>query len=233
MIPIPDYYIPEEFREWGIVPSGFECHTSVHAPGAVIRRKHIRVLPAVSHFGDHIDVEEDSLSVDVGARGVAVFPDGCWAHGADVAGVKEGKLGKWPRVHMFLRDGGRACGVALRFDRVSGCVVDDVVVVMHDWVGEYADSGVMEGGSGYVSGWVDRGGAVDVDGVWKAENGDTVVESGGVALPAGVDVGARRGEDGCLVWAGWTAEEKRLVLRRLYDDDGKLVYSERLALRRD
>lgn len=248
--PVPDYYIPEQFAEWGLVPHGFESNHSITVRGTTLYRKFFRVLPAVSLFADHVDLEEDLSALDIAAEpALHVFPDGAFAAGpSPVCVAKTSALQKWPRVELCLRDPRDDRRVALHvhcsFDFEKRQLVREIRAVREQYSCIYCDGADIEGSSGYVEGWViGPAGAPDaLRGEWRVVGGSeerVITREAGAPespakqlyLPDGVDVGVTDDENGGLVvHAGWLVDDAtRVVMRRGFAADGSVRYSERLV----
>ncbi|CDF37588.1 unnamed protein product [Chondrus crispus] len=244
---VPDYYIPDQFVEWGIVPLGFESTHSVIVRGTKLYRKFFRVLPSVSLFADHVDLEEDFQQLDIAAEaGAHVFPDGSFATGPEKVCIKrESLLDKWPMAEMCLHDPREdvrnALHVKLKFDFEKRELVDSLRAVVEKWSCVYCDGANIEGSSGFVKGWVsdDPSHPSALAGSWKAVSaGDEQivdraapqsVPSKHLFLPNGIDVAVLEG-DGVHVQVGWLVDEAtRVVMRRSFGQDGSVVSSQRIV----
>jgi hypothetical protein len=59
---VPDWYVPDEFRAWGVPVVGFETVTSTRIEDAALRVKRTRALPAVGCEADAVIPEvQDNL----------------------------------------------------------------------------------------------------------------------------------------------------------------------------
>lgn len=253
--PVPDYYIPEQFTEWGLTPHGFESNHSIIVRGNILYRKFFRVLPTVSLFADHVDLEEDFSSCDVGGPdGVHVFTDGSFCAGPhQVPPQRKSKLEKWPAVDFCLRDPRkdvkRAAHVGVKFDFENRKFVGDLRVIIEKYSCIYCDGADIEGSSGYVEGWVigEKGSAENLEGEWRVVLGDdesqqeVLNRSKGdlphtpgkiIYLAEDVDVSVMDEEDdnGVVVQVGWLVDkDTRAVIRRRFAEDGKLKFSEHVV----
>lgn len=249
--PVPDYYVPEEFSEWGVRPNGFETNHSIIVRGDKLFRKFLRILPSVSLFADHVDVEEDHVEiplVSTDSISTASFPDGSFITGAQrVEPKRESLLSKWPALLLSIQDPRsevrRAANVWVKFDFANGNFVDEVRVVVESWSDEFSDTPELEGSSGFVDGWVSE---PNVDpkaltGNWHTED-DLVIQDGSdniatkehgndemarLLLPNGLDLSLQR-DDNLTVQVGWLVKDDlRIVLRRCFAPDGVVLSSQR------
>lgn len=247
-LPIPDYYIPEQFVEWALTPLGFETNHSIVLRDTTLFIKFFRILPVVTLFADHVDLEEDLVRVDITQPGTVTFDDGCFVVGNAVVPVRrESRLDKYPAIRFCLRDPRHeqrsALHVKLSFDFERACLVKDLTIILEKWSCEYCDGADIDGSSGFVEGWAVES-AMQSDalrGVWAVDGGDQVRRDGGevaeegrqVYLPRGIDVAIRRVADDLVVTVGWLVHaDHRIVVRRTYDHGGALMRSERLVERR-
>lgn len=244
---VPDYYIPEQFVEWGIVPRGFESTHSVIVRGTKLYRKFFRVLPSVSLFADHVDLEEDFRELDLATEPAAhFFPDGSFATGPEKVCVrKDSLLDKWPAAELCLhdpRDGERnALHINVKFDFEKRELIDTLRAVVEKWNCVYCDGADIDGSSGFVEGWVSgdpfQPGALA--GRWKStsEGDERIVErnapeslpSKHLFLPHGIDVAVLDSE-GVDVQVGWLVDDAtRIVLKRSFGQDGSVLSSQHIV----
>lgn len=198
---IPDYYIPEQFLEWGLSPKGFESNHSIIVRNGKLYRKFFRILPTVSLFADHVDLEEelkiipllssqhtDGSDTDSATTTTTIYTDGSFVSGArKVLTKRESRLDKWPSITFCLRDdvGGdtdngsgkrRSANMWVQFDFEQRKLVGEVRAVIEEWSCDYCDGADLEGSSGFVDGWPSHpcGSAQNISGEW------TVVKCGGI-----------------------------------------------------
>lgn len=256
--PIPDYYVPDEFSEWGVRPNGFETNHSTIVRKDTLYRKFLRVLPTVTLFADHVDVEEDSTQIlltptdDVST---AIFSDGSFVTGApQVATRRESRLDKWPTLLLSVQDPRsnfrRSANVWVKLDFEHVKFADDVRVVIENWADEFSDSPELEGSSGFIDGWVSdsctepdvlAGRWVEDEGKDVGDNGDRhVITRSGHAdegmsrllLPNGLDVSIHS-HDGLTVQVGWLVDgDTRIIVCRRFAQDGAVEHSRRSVERR-
>lgn len=272
--PVPDYYIPDQFVEWGLVPHGFESNHSVTVRGDKLYRKFFRILPGVSLFADHVDLEEDLVILPLGADAAAPttpdalpvpFADGSFMSGARVVPIElKSRLEKHPQLKLSLRDPRvgetSALNLWLRFDLSTHAFVGDVRAVIETHTCQYCDGADIEGSSGFVDGWVSGGPgcAADLKGEWAQlsclvfdpsdepeDLAEAVVLRGDESdahvhlfLPGGIDIAIRPDNTAfndayVMIQSGWLVDEDtRVVLRRSFDKDGAVAYSQRVVERR-
>lgn len=260
---LPDYYIPEQFEEWELTPQGFESNHSVTVRGEILYRKFFRILPTVSLFADHVDLEEDFTNVSLiagGDKAPAIFPEGSFILG-DQANIvrRTSVLQKLPSLILSVHDGSakrRAVNIWTKFNMEEKRFVDDVRIVKESYSCHYCDGADIEGSSGFVDGWVSgpAGSAEDLHGEWAVHEcvrvqgedanaaDETVVRRGdddgvhaSLYLPGGIDLALLRDTSGVnngslIVQAGWLLDDDtRVVLRRSFDADGAVAYSQRVV----
>lgn len=258
---VPDYYIPEQFSEWNLIPMGFETNHSTIVREHTLYRKFFRILPTVSHFADHVDMEEDLDKLPLsGEHATAIFADGSFIAGmAKVLPERTSRLDKWPALSFSLRDphadARRAVNLWVKFDFANRKFAAPVRVVLERWSCAYCDGADLDGSSGFVDGWTcgKAGHVAMLKGEWyvcsdpardfTVQNPDDAVILRGdeedaraaLYLPEGIDVAvldAPNG-DGVIVRAGWLVDENtRVVLRRIYAPDGSVEGSEHFVERR-
>lgn len=244
VLPVPDFYIPEEFSQWGLTPLGFESNHSITVRSDKLYRKFFRVLPTVSLFADHVDAEEDFRCDTIG-DGLTVYADGSFVNGANKVAIKKSKLERAPRVEFRLPhplEEKQAAHITLQIDFESANMVHDIRAVLEKWSCIYCDGADMEGSSGYVEGWVvgTPGSAQDLTGIWR--RGEDVFErvdgsefeGGNVFLPEGIDVAfEKRADGGRTARAAWRVGHRRIGLQRLFDREGNVVGNERFVEQRE
>lgn len=246
---LPESYIPEQFTEWGLVPHGYETNHSMIVRGTRLFKKFYRILPAVSSFSDHVDLEEDFTIANIDSEeGMHIFPDGSFSSGPQTVCIeKKSYFDKWPAVQMYLQDprpeSRQAIHVSLKFNFETRQLVDELRVIHEKFSCIYCDGADIEGSSGYVEGWVSEDGISheDLAGIWKVAGGSAESEtverpSGGppatparqLYLPKGIDISTLEGQNGgVVVQVGWLVDENtRIVLRRLFGKDGAVLLSE-------
>lgn len=255
--PIPDFYVPDEFSEWGVRPNGFETNHSTIVRKGTLYRKFLRVLPAVSLFADHVDVEEDNTQIQLTPTNdvsTAIFSDGSFVTGAArVAVRRESRLDKWPSILLSVQDprpdSRRAANVWVKFDFEHAKFVDNVRVVVENWADDFSDSPELEGSSGFVDGWVSESrtepGALA--GSWTEDEDDKVDDSNArtitrselsddsmsrLLLPNGLDVSVHSNA-GLTVQVGWLVDkDTRIIVSRRFSPDGVVEHSRRNVERR-
>lgn len=247
---IPNYCIPEEFVEWNMMPLGFETNHSVILRGTNLYHKHFRILPAVSHFGDHVDLEEKLTVFDVvGDAGFLAFPDGSFSAGpSSVMTEHKSLLDPWPKAHLVLRNNGVAVHAHVTFDFQEAVFVENLRVVIEKYSCRHCDGGDIAGSSGYVEGW-SAGEALDpaqLAGEWIIAASDSVEHANVISrpnggppktphkhlyLPEGIDISIEKNGSGeVAVHLAWLAlPNNRIVLTRSYTPDGSLRNSYRLV----
>lgn len=236
---IPDYYIPEDFVSWGLEPKGFECTHSTIVRGTKYYVKHLRVLPAVSLFADHVDLETNFHIVDFAESNAAhCFPDGSYSGGpSPVVLDRKSILDKWPSADLTLRIGKRALHCNVKFDFAKRCIVEKVRLVLEQYSCIYCDGADVEGSSGYVEGWptYEKCSPTQLAGTWCTHDANQVIREKGpdeqpgscIYLPEGITVGVDEADDGGVrVWLGWLHEpQSRAILERIYSNQGVVVES--------
>lgn len=200
-ITIPDYYIPDQFLEWDLSPKGFESNHSIIVRNGKLYRKFFRILPTVSLFADHVDLEEElkviplvssqhseSSDIESAPTTTTIYTDGSFVSGArKVLTKRESRLDKWPSITFCLRDDTgrdtdngsgkrRSANMWLQFDFEQRKLVGEVRAVIEEWSCDYCDGADLEGSSGFVDGWPSHpcGSAQNISGEW------TVVKRGGI-----------------------------------------------------
>ncbi|CAN8068619.1 unnamed protein product [Agarophyton chilense] len=239
-LPVPDYYVPEEFSEWGLRPLGFESNHSITVRSDKLYRKFFRVLPSVSLFADHVDAEEDFRCDTIG-DGLTVYYDGSFVNGKKALPTKRSKLERAPRIEFRLShpyEEKQAANVTLNVDFESACIVQEIRAVVEKWSCVYCDGADMDGSSGYIEGWVNgaTGNPHELTGRWlrgdalfEREEG-TQREGGAVFLPEGIDVAfEERPDGGRTARAAWRIRDRRVALQRIFDAEGNLVNTERFV----
>lgn len=192
---IPDYYVPDQFLEWGLTPKGFETNHSVIVRGTQLFRKFFRILPTVSLFADHVDTEEEFSVIPLHSsegeekNSTAIFSDGCFVAGPGrVKPKRESRLDKWPSVSFCIRDARdgekRAANIWLQFDFENRAFKNDVRAIVERWSCRYCDGADLEGSSGFIDGWVSEtpGGADQLAGDWVVHGAR--LEGGGATAAA-------------------------------------------------
>lgn len=250
LVKVEESSIPEEFLEWGVDPLGFESNMSMIVRGGTkFYKKHFRILPTVSHFGDMVDLEETFNAWEIGKDGILVFGDGCYTAGAKkVKTRRESRLDKWPSVEFCMRwrskdEVPRGVHVGLTFDFENGMLVEKVQVVQEKYDTDHCDGSNIEGSSGYIGGWTSDEhmspdllyGTWESDrGIVKRSDGEVQLEKGkALYLPRGLDISINKSDDELQIQAGWLAEEgMRLILNRRYDSNGALIGATKVLERR-
>jgi hypothetical protein len=233
---VPNYYIPDDFVEWGMQPVGFESVHSVVLRGMALYHKHFRILPCVSHFGDHVDLEENLTLYQVAEDlGFLAFPNGSFSAGdAKVVTDRTSILDKTPATYLVLRHNGAAVHADVKFDFAKCELTDAVRIVKERYTCIHCDGADIDGSSGYVEGWCSDPAShpEDLAGIWHSSADGSSVErpDGGpprkarkqLYLPHGIDVSlTTTADNGVDVRLGWLVEPShRLVLTRSYRSDG-------------
>lgn len=250
VLPVPDYYIPDEFVEWGLVPKGFASNHSIIVRGETLYRKFFRVLPTVSVFADHVDLEENFVVTNIAEESAMhIFPDGSFSGGPSPVCVERNSiLDKWPAVDFCVRDprpgadNKQAVHVRFAFDFAAAAMVDNVTVIHEKHTCIYCDGADIEGSSGFVEGWVveEPSAPEHLTGEWVVEgpeekavarpDGGPLAQPGKqIYLPKGIDVAVERVKDGANIVArvGWLVEpDTRVVMTRSFDADGTVLSSQ-------
>jgi hypothetical protein len=196
--------------------------------------QHSRVLPCVTIFGDHIDIEATPGCLDTAEEaGFYASPDGSFSSGpAAVIVDRRSELEKWPRTELVLRSGKEAVRAVVTFDFATGALVKPVRVTKERWSCVWCDGADMEGSSGYIQGWADgeQMDAAALGGDWTA-GGAAPERRKQIYMPGGVDVGVLKpAGGGCIVHVGWLVEAgRRVVLTRTYAADGTVAASQRIV----
>lgn len=233
-LPIPDYYVPEEFLEWNQTPYGFEVVHSIHVRPPHLHVKHLRVLPSVSVFGDHVDLEDSLHTYDMSLSHNIPFQDGSFSVGpSPVVVKKESLLEKWPWAKMALRNDNNGIQVAVKFDLHQVKFVQQIDMCVEKWTSEWSDGNNLEGGSGFVQGWAEEECMKPsmLEGTWETHDGQKLdretihVQDGKrVFLPRGVDVSIDKLHDHVQVTVGWLYhQDARMTLTRVYDQQGNVI----------
>lgn len=236
-LPIPDRYVPDEFREWGVAPCGFDVVTSSRVKEGVLYVKRTRALPSVGCEADAV-VPEVSVSTFEGEGDVG-FSDGCVSCGPV-------EFGKGP---FFTICTERKQRVRLGFK--ADAQIGDVNVIFEKWSQEFCDGQVLPGcGGGDRFAEEASSNIEDLLGKWdydiecvNTHNQNEIQQSSGtlhrekieghiVLLPRGLSVRlVEEGKD-VLVESGWLHENTRTVVERQYEE-GKLIrVSKRVERRR-
>lgn len=182
---VHESYIPEQFEEWGLKPRGFETNHSVIVRGDKLYRKFFRILPSVSLFGDHVDLEEEFNMTPLTSQGtdesLAIFPDGSFVTSkAKVTAVRTSKLDKYPSVSFSVQDARktqrRCLNIWVCFDFEEQKFFKDIRVIIEKHNGDYCDGADMEGSSGFVEGWTSgkAGEPAQLKGEWVVHTASSI-----------------------------------------------------------
>lgn len=252
---IPEHYVPDEYRAWGVEIKGFECLTSSELRQGALRTKRTRVLPSVGCEADAVVPEISERFVNpFGLPGSAGFDCGSYATGpVDLAAdarawsfslTAPGEAGtKRSRVRVEAGD------VLVGFGKLE--------VFVETWDAPFVDGVVLPGCGGehvsfadgerveanaLVGTWEVEETAYERDGaVWTRREKQIVVERDaeeaehciGLELPKGVNVLAHDEQAGAVVEAGWLVEPGlRVTVRREHRPDGEAVRCARRVERR-
>jgi hypothetical protein len=248
-VKVENYYVPEEFIEWGIWPTGFISTHSVIVRGTTLYHKHFRSLPTVSHFGDHVELEDELTTFDVSGAdpGFMAWADGSFSAGpAVVMTSHKSILDAWPVARMVLRHEGKAVHVLVKFDFAKHELADDVRVFVERYSCIFCDGADIEGCSGNTPGFSDEDpmrphhlagdwtveGAPQPTKITRPKGGLSPVPNKHVYLPKGVDVGihadSNSSEGGVAVHVGWLVDPAtRIVMSRAFHGDGTVRMSYR------
>ncbi|KAI0564202.1 hypothetical protein FGB62_29g215 [Gracilaria domingensis] len=220
-LPVPDYYIPEEFSEWGLTPLGFESNHSIIVRSDKLYRKFFRVLPSVSLFADHVDAEEDFRCDTIG-DGLTIYSDGGFVNGKNKLPTKKSKLERPPRIEFRLPhpyQQKQAANVTLQLDFECANLVQDIRAVVEKWSCIYCDGADMDGSSGYIEGWVTGA----PEGMTSRDDGSEVTRC---------SKENKREDGGRTARAAWRVRDRRVALQRIFDADGNVVNTERFVEQR-
>lgn len=252
---IPAIEVPDDFAEWNVHPVGYATTTSIKLRKAALYVKEFQLYPTIT-LDEIISCDQTLTIHDTAADGFALFPSGAYAAGdASVPTVYKSILDAHPRAEVCLVDTGAvpAAGeedlprermaVRVSWEWATGAIVSPLVVTHENWYVRWCDGSMMEGASGFISGWPAEPAtdAADLAGGWVPDGGgdaETVATDGLVLLPLGMSVRVDKGADGgVVVEVGWLrsdaagvrlgyapgAGDRRLLLRRAYGPDGTLL----------
>lgn len=252
---VPERYVPDEYRQWGVEIKGFECLTSTQLLRGSLRTKRTRVLPSVGCEADAVVPEVAERVIDpVAAPAAAAFDCGSYAAGPVNLAADERA---WS---LCLAEPGEAGCRRTRVRVDAGDVLEGfgaLEVHVETWEGPFVDGAVLPGCGGEHASFADgeRLGADALVGKWKVEEtvyaregaGWTrsekrnVVERDaedaerlvGLALPKGVNVRAETEDAGAVIEAGWLVKQGlRVTVRREHAPDGNVVRCSRRVERR-
>lgn len=236
---IPDRYIPDAFREWGVDINAFECLTSstVLSEGTLLVKR-TRALPTVGCEADAIipEVRETEFSVRDERSLNGGFSDGCVSCGPIVLEMDS----RFQAVLVDPQD--TKSRVRVDFGRVDE-KVGRIDVFFENWQGAFCGGQVLPGCGGGSQSFADekRLNPEHLQGNWSVERqsykvGDENLTEGepftvsrqemsdiSIALPRGLSVDVTLQGDGRDVVVGWLRGDQRLIVRRQYDSDGKLL----------
>lgn len=241
-----DYYIPDEYREWGVDIPGFDTLTSTKclANGDLLVKR-TRALPSVGCEADAVvpEVSERTLAACDDCAVNGGFADGSMSCGP--ARMEEGSVAPFSFTLAHPTSRSRV--------RVEFCAGDaptgELTMYVEKWDAEFCGGAILPGCGG--AGQSFAGDAVlqpekELTGTWEVRGVEygfgegegepqersyvlerTAATGRGevtVALPKGVSVGFTTGEDGeRLVATAWLVDEgTRVVTRRVYGREGKL-----------
>lgn len=244
---IPDYYIPEQFVEWGLNPKGFEANHSLIVRNQTLYLKFFRILPTVSLFADHMDLEEDIKKIQLNEDSIQLFEDGSYVSQTPskqpIDMAKTSKLSKYPMLNFCLRHDDRNCHIWLYIDPENKCFRNDVRVVIEKYSCHYCDGADIEGSSGFVDGWPSNPKTTleVLSGHWKtqkdnfdiirgSEEEDTSIIPSSLLLPGGVSCSFKTpsGSNGIVIEVGWLVDANtRVITSRSFDENGFVVATEK------
>jgi len=262
---IPAIEVPDDFVEWNMHPVGYATTTSIKLRKTALYVKEFQQYPTIT-LDEIISCDEHLVIHDTAADGFAVFPSGAYAAGeAAVPTAYKSILDRHPKAEVCLVDTGAvpAAGeeelprermaVRVSWEWATGAIVQPLVVIHETWYVRWCDGSMMEGASGFISGWPAEPSmdAAALAGPWVPDGGDGVPAEadmdGLVLLPLGMHVRVVKGDDGgAVVEVGWLRSEadrvklgfpegsgdRRLLLRRSYGADGVLLSTTQSMLRR-
>eukprot|EP00189_Rhodosorus_marinus_P004388 CAMPEP_0113963268 /NCGR_PEP_ID=MMETSP0011_2-20120614/6411_1 /TAXON_ID=101924 /ORGANISM="Rhodosorus marinus" /LENGTH=315 /DNA_ID=CAMNT_0000975283 /DNA_START=102 /DNA_END=1049 /DNA_ORIENTATION=- /assembly_acc=CAM_ASM_000156 len=244
--PLADGYIPEEFLNWGVMPTAFESNHSHILRGDTLYRKHTRIIPTVDHFSDHTDVEEDTFIHDINSAGFTLFDCGSYAFAPEKVIERKSLLDKVPRIEVCLRDsvsdpGFRVVGV-MRFDFSTGKFFKSQQLFHERYETDWSNGQFIEVGTGYRSEWgkTETTKEAHVSGLWRGENGserETNLDADitqALLLPGGLFLLSDKTADGEMeLELGWLIDETtRITMATKYSAEGDLLGSTRNVERR-
>lgn len=244
--PLPDFVVPDEFRNWDVQLFGYETVTSTRVYGDEVYLKRTRALPSVGCEADAVVPEERVERFVTGAvegkvGGSVGFESGAFSAGPEVflnffkavAWLADPEAGQ-KRVRLEFGDVRKETGA--------------VVAFVEGWDGEFCDGALLPGcggnnvsfaeevsmDAGVLEGrWKVKGTALSiVEGSWVEEvideevvrSRDDVESEARVCLPRGISLGVLEKESGEIeLCAGWILDSSRSVVRRSYGSDGKLL----------
>lgn len=235
-LPIPDRYVPDEFREWGVAPSGFDVVTSSRLKEGVLYVKRTRALPSVGCEADAV-VPEVSISTYEGEGNVG-FSDGCVSCGPV-------EFGNAPSFTILTR-GKQRVRLGFKVDAAIG----NVTIILEKWGQEFCDGQVLPGCGGGDRFVEEASSHVeDLLGAWDFDAEDVdicnqsgIQESSGslnrekieghiLLLPRGLSVRLVEEGKSVLVESGWLCENTRTVVARLYEEGNLVKVSKRFERR--
>lgn len=233
---IPERFVPEAFRTWGVSVTGFDSLTSSTVSkgtgDSVLETRFTRALPTVGCEADAIagEVTDKSVPSTIGNGG---FDDGSYTHGPDTF-----VTGDLRQTFKFCVTHGRQ-RARLSFGRIDE-KVSVVRTVIEQWDADYCGGAILPGCGGAQSSfatderlardaitgnWTVSGVACTAESGWKYEpvegciKGREADESQGLLLlPRGLSVKIEAKESGdIIVEAAWLLDGVRGVVSRVYD----------------
>ncbi|KAI0564094.1 hypothetical protein FGB62_30g345 [Gracilaria domingensis] len=236
LLPIPDRYVPDEFRDWGVAPNGFDTVSSSRVTEGALYLKRTRALPSVGCEADAVIPEVSVVKLE--GPGNGGFSDGCISCGS----VELGKSA----LYTILANGKQRVQLSFRLTENFG----DVTVFNESWGGEFCDGQVLPGcggGDRFAEG--PKLEVASLYGSWEYEAEEVIfpedssirqtsgvlsrdcVEGELITLPKGISVRLLREGSSVLIEAGWLCDDTRIVVERHYKD-GDLIKIKRSIERR-
>ncbi|CAN8069080.1 unnamed protein product [Agarophyton chilense] len=223
VLSIPDRYVPDEFRDWGVAPNGFDIVSSSKVTEDTLYLKHTRALPSVGCEADAVIPEVSVLKWE--GPGNGGFSDGC---------ISCGSLQYDGSPMLTILVSGK--------ERVQLCFrvneqVGDVTVFRESWGSEFCDGQVLPGcggGTRFAEG--SKMNISDLLGSWEYESEEVdfskdsnIRQTSGalsrkslegelVTLPIGLSVRVLQEGGSVLVESGWLHDDKRIVIERQYEE---------------
>lgn len=248
---IPEHYVPDEFRAWGVEIKGFEVVSSTRVVSgdaspdddATLELRRTRALPSVGCEADAVatEVKEYALA----ASTCVGFADGGFSNGPTCMDAEQGQQPVW---RFCLAAPDAAQRARLEFSRIDDRC-GTVTAVVETWDAEFCGGQVLPGCGGKNESFADGSrldAARDLAGRWTMQT-DTYTPRGHawavaattgeetrsadeaaacctVAMPRGLSATVTRSaSDGVVVSAGWLVDaDTRVVATRVYAADGQI-----------
>lgn len=245
---IPERFVPDEFREWGVEIKGFDSLSSTnYTSDGTVLVKRTRALPSVGCEADAVvpEVSEQSFSTRDRDSINCGFPDGSFSFGP--ASVKKGVPQRWSIALVNPKENRSRVRVEFGplFDRRGS-----VTVFIEDWDSPFRNGEVLPGCGGRHQSFATDNvlqTPEELAGKWEVETfmyncmageegigrfssvteriNSNVTDDLTIALPRGISVGITTDKSAAqTVVVGWLVESNlRVVNQRKHGPDGNLL----------